>query len=182
MAQRSAGREGEERRRTFDRRDAVHVLDLGQQDRVRPAVRIDARQRQPGDGLDAAHAVNCREEGGDVQAVALRPGGPDALGRRDGVEDRAVHVEQQGAERAAGKGAFAHGRAGTRKAASVQPDRERIIRWRCHKGRGSRGINAVDHDRHPFRPRAPMPSTPSWTQGRAFTPQARRDRDAQSTC
>jgi hypothetical protein len=64
---------------------------------------IDAWQFKLGDRFDGAHTVNGRQEGGDIETMSLRPGGPYAFGRRNGIDDRAVHVEQQRAKGAAKK-------------------------------------------------------------------------------
>src|SRR4029077_6981684 len=106
----SIGRKrSEERLGAFDRLDALHILDLGKQERVNLGLGIDARQFKLGDRFDRAYAVNGRKEGGDIETMPPRPSGPYALGRGDGVENRAVHVEQQRAKGAVRKRTLALG-------------------------------------------------------------------------
>ena len=66
-------------------------------------LRIDALQPQGGDGLDRAATVDGGQEGLDVQPVLARLVRPDPLGRDDGGQDGAIHVEQKGREFAVGK-------------------------------------------------------------------------------
>ena len=65
--------------------------------------------------------MNGRQEGGDIETMPLCPSGPYALGRRNGIDDRAVHVEQQRAKGTVRKGTLAHDGVGTAKAALKQP-------------------------------------------------------------
>src|SRR5690606_16345133 len=92
------GKGGEEADGSGDRHDAVDVLDLAAFDFLGFRLDINTRQRKAADRVDAAHAVHGRQEGLDVEAVALRPGAPDAFRGGDGVDDGSVHVEQEGGE------------------------------------------------------------------------------------
>jgi hypothetical protein len=94
---------GKEGGRAADRFDAGHVLDLGQRDARRFRHRVDAGQGETADGLFGALAVDGRQEGGHIEAMAGGPVAPDPFGGLDRGQDGAVHVEQEGAESTVGQ-------------------------------------------------------------------------------
>ena len=53
-------------------------------------------------------AMDCRKESGDIQPMPACPDAPHPLACGDGAEQRAVHVEEEGAESAIGKGKCRH--------------------------------------------------------------------------
>jgi hypothetical protein len=71
MAHRSGGRDARKGLGAFDRLDPFHILDLGEQERVDLGLGIDAWQFKLGDRFDGAHAVNGRQEGGDIAQELL---------------------------------------------------------------------------------------------------------------
>jgi hypothetical protein len=90
---------GEERGGGGDRLDPFHVLDFGLGDRGGFGLRIDTGKAKPPDCLDRLNTMDRRQECGDIDALAFRPGAPDALGRLDRIQDRSVHIEQHGIDR-----------------------------------------------------------------------------------
>ncbi len=57
---------------------------------------VDAGQVQRADRVDPALAMHARKEGLEIKPMLERPAAPHALGRGDGVEQRAVHIEEEG--------------------------------------------------------------------------------------
>jgi hypothetical protein len=90
--------------RSLDGDDALDILDLGQRQDVGFALGIHAGDVQSADGLDCPHSVHRSQDGFGIEVVRRGPTAPDAIGRGDAVDYRAVHIEQEGGERAADRG------------------------------------------------------------------------------
>ncbi len=104
--------------------DAGHILHFQPQQLGRFLLRIDARQREVGDDVCGADAVDGFQENLGFEPVSDRPVGPDALDHGDRIQQRPIHVEQEGLMRARKQRAvrMGHGKCPSGSGSRLAPD------------------------------------------------------------